>query len=115
MLLKYLLDSNVILHLANESEGHRRIYTRLLPLKNNQRAISAIAAYELRRMLRERKVTKDKLDALGRYLAAFDALSFTNRAAHTAANVYHDLLRRGVNIGHFDAMQAGHALLAERS
>ena len=43
----YLLDSNVLMHVANMAEGHERILEKLTLLQNRC-FISAITAHELR-------------------------------------------------------------------
>ena len=65
-------------------------------------------------MLIERKVSKDKLNALGRVLAQFEALAFTHRAALRAAQVLSELKRRHARTGYADVLQAGHALALGR-
>ena len=69
----------------------------------------------MRHKLIERKVSKDKLDALGRALARFEVLAFTNSAALCAARVLSDLKRLHVKIGYADMLQAGHAIALGRT
>jgi tRNA(fMet)-specific endonuclease VapC len=108
--VKYLLDSNVLLHLANRVTGFRRIVKRIDRLDAPEDvAISAITAHEVHYQLLKAKVSKERLAALAYYLAQFKALPFNARAAREAAAVRVYLESSGCGIGFADSLIAGHA------
>lgn len=113
--MKYLLDANVLMHWANEAEGYRLIVAKVEALAPKRRAISAITAFEVRRKMLEAKVSRDKVHALGRILAMFAVLPFTEYAATAAISLMRELRSRGISIGDPDTMQAGHALSLGRT
>ena len=108
--MKYLLDTNVLLHLANRVTGFRRIVKRIDRLDSPEDvAISAITAHEVHYQLLKAKVSKERLAALAYYLAQFKALPFNAKAAREAAVVRVYLEPAGRGIGYADSLIAGHA------
>ncbi len=53
--MKYLLDANVLVHVANEVPGVERIQAKLLGLRLGQAVLSAVTAHELRFMIAARE------------------------------------------------------------
>ncbi len=104
---RYLLDANVIVHLANQVPGVERIRARLDPLKPGQAALSAITAHELQFMILRARVSRAHLAALDRLVRFFPVEHFDLPAAHAAADVRFQLGSQA--IGPYDGLLAGHA------
>lgn len=84
----FLLDANVVLHLANEVQGHERILARVNEAAPGAARISAFTAYELRYSLGKGRASRRRLAALAAWIRYFKALPF----------------------GPIDTLAAGHAL-----
>ena len=114
--MKYLLDANVIVHLANRSRGHERIARRLREGGIEQCAISAITAYEVRYLI-QRGPGRVKRENIERLEVAFKAvrsvLPVTGAIAEAAAEMRDILQRAGRDIGTNDCLTAAHAIAAE--
>lgn len=106
----YLLDSNVLMHVANMAEGHERILEKLTVLESHC-FISAITAHELRFKIETGpgKVKAANIAKLGQVLKLFKCLEFPCRAALRAAVLRATLSRAGKTIGYADALIAAHA------
>ena len=46
--MRFLLDTNVVMHLANHARGHENILAHLRRVTAAQCALSAMSAYEVR-------------------------------------------------------------------
>lgn len=113
--MKYLLDANVIAHLANHSRGHEHISERLRSAGIEQCALSAITAFELRYMIL-RGPGRVKNENIERLETAFKAvrrvLPVTGEVAEAAAALRDGLQSRGRDIGINDCLTAAHAIRA---
>lgn len=107
--MRYLLDANVLVHLANRADGAGRIYDRLATLRKGQAFLSAITAHELEYMIARARVSKAHIAALEALLRRFPVEHFDLPAAAAAAAVRTELEAAGTPIGTFDALLAGHA------
>lgn len=110
--LRYMLDSNVLMHLANRADGHENIMQKLLDVNPSTCCVSAIVAFELKRKILRgdgRKTERTALDAL---LAEFTVLPFDEEAANWSGYVASVLEISGTKIGNYDNLIAGHAMSA---
>ena len=105
--LKFLLDTNVLLHLVNRAQGYERIARRLSDLQHDQAGLSAIVAVELFRKL-QTPIAAAKTAALRSLVADLRIVAFDDVAARSAAAITVALKQQP--IGPFDTLIAGHAL-----
>jgi tRNA(fMet)-specific endonuclease VapC len=108
--VRYLLDANVVLHLANKVQGYERILARVNELEPSAARISAVTAYELRYTLGRARASRERLRELAAWLRFFKALPFVAKAAEAAATIRLALEARGTPIGPLDTLAAGHAV-----
>lgn len=109
----YLLDANVVFHLANKAEGWQNIERRMLSVPVRSILISSIAAFELGLKINTGpgRIRKEAIQKASSYLDMFKVLPFTVREASMAALVAGELQAIGKKIGWKDAMIAGVALI----
>lgn len=107
--MKFLLDTNVLIHLANRVPGHRRILKMIRRHGTDSAVVSAISAYEVHFKLAQKKVSRERLTALAGVAELFKVVPFNRAAAMEAARLRVHLEANGVGIGPFDTMIAGHA------
>lgn len=110
--MKYLLDTNVIIHLANRAEGSDLIEQRLLTATAAKVCISSITSFELMRMLSkgEGRVKKKALEFVSSSLDTFRVLPYNKQDAEMGGFIMADLEKSGTRIGTHDCMIAGQAL-----
>lgn len=110
MQVKYLLDTNVLMHFVNDAHRFRKIDKMIEKVGAEHLFVSSITVYdEIQTKLIKAKVGKAKLDALADALALFKVVNFNAGAATAAAKVRAALENIGGGIGHPDQMLAGHA------
>ena len=109
--MKYLLDSNVFIHLANRSAGAAQIEQRIINAGMAQCQINAVIAAELRYKLETGpgRVRKTALELLPKLLATVSCAPLSCAAGHEAGHIRAQLQRTGKPIGLPDALIAGHA------
>lgn len=113
--MKFLLDTNVLVHLTNKSRGFERINENLRLAGIEQCAISAMTAYELRYMILRGpgRVKKENIALLETGLASVrHVLPVTGAVAETAAALRVELQTKGRDIGLNDCVIAAQALHA---
>ena len=111
--MKFLLDTNVLVHLTNKSRGFERINDRLRDTGIEQCAISALTAYELRYMILRGpgRVRKENIELLKAGFASVrHVLPVTGAVAEAAAGLRVELQTKGRDIGLNDCLIAAHAL-----
>lgn len=107
--MRYLLDANVLMHVANQATGYVRILERL-SRHDAAIALSAITSYELWARVKLPRIARAKRDRLRRSLQRYPVLAFDRSAAVEAAGVRADLAAAGHQlIGPMDTLLAGHA------
>jgi tRNA(fMet)-specific endonuclease VapC len=111
---RYLLDTNVLLHLVNKSQGHELIAHQLTTKNPQQLFISAITVWEISRMVEKRSAASPKaaLAAL-RLMEQFQVMALDARSAAVGGNLHASLANRGATIGERDSMIAGIATVHE--
>ena len=105
---RYLLDTSVLLHLVNKSQGHELIAHQLTTNNPQQLFISAITVWEISRMVEKRSAASPKaaLAAL-RLMEQFQVMALNARSAAVGGNLHASLANRGATIGERDSMIAG--------
>lgn len=107
--MKYLLDANVLVHLANQVAGAERIQARLAAEPRGRAPLSAATAHELRFMILRAKASARHVSSLAAIVREIPVVEFDLAAAHAAADVRLQLERIGRPLGVFDMLVAGHA------
>ncbi len=106
--MRYLLDTNVLMHLANMSAGYKRIEARMAKLDDGSFGISAISAIEIYRKLKNPRVNVANVERLKALYRDIQVYPFGKRAAE--ALVYLEQAMHGQHIGPADMHIAAHAL-----
>lgn len=104
--MKYMLDTNVLMHVVNFNPGYRRIIQRT---EKADMVLSAIAYFELTSKIIAAKLGRDKAETLAELVAQFKVMPFNGKAAMESARMFVHLERSGRRIGERDTMIAGHA------
>lgn len=115
--MRFLLDTNVFVHLGNQSRGWQQIANSIRAVGIEQCAMSAISAYELRYLLLRGpgRVKKENVQRLSAAFASVrNVLPVTGAVAEQAAGLRVGLQAQGVDIGLPDCLIAAHALVSGR-
>lgn len=105
-MLRYVLDTNIVIYSMRQRGKALRSRLRQHP---GQLAVSTITAAELY-FGAERSNERDRnLQAVDEVLELVDLMEFDRSAAAHAAQIKADLQRRGLTIGPYDVLIAGHA------
>lgn len=113
-MIRYLLDTNVLLHLVNKARGHELIARQLETTDPRQLFISAITVWEISRMVEKKSAASPKaaLAAL-RLMEQFKVMPMDSRSAAIGGNLHAYLANHGTTIGERDSMIAGIATVHE--
>lgn len=106
--MKFLLDTNICIYALNERP--RSVLDRLQAVRPSEVAVSVVTLFELRfgaEKSRDPLAMHARLDHLLRPLRL---LPFEEEAAWRAARVRTYLEGKGLRIGEYDTLLAGHAL-----
>lgn len=105
-MLKYLLDTNIVIYtVKNKPALVRDAFTR----HHGQIAISTVTMMELVYGAERSAQPERNLETIEGFAARVDLLDFDERAAAHAAQIRADLAAKGTPIGPYDTMIAGHA------
>lgn len=104
-----MLDTNVLMHFANDERKSRKINKHLDRIGRENALVSSITIHEVHTKLIKAKVSKKNVDALAAILAQFTVRNFNSGAAIESAKVRAALENKGVGIGDRDMLLAGHA------
>lgn len=107
--MRYLLDANVLVHLANQVPGWERIYGKYAAQPRGRVLLSAATAHELRFMILRAKASAKHVASLQGLVREVPVIDFDLPAAHAAADVRFQLENIGKPLGLFDMLLAGHA------
>jgi tRNA(fMet)-specific endonuclease VapC len=113
LMLRYLLDTNVLLHVVNRAKGYELIEQRLASSSPRKLAVSVITVWEIFRMAEKAKVPTKASKAALDFLNSFRIMPMTKQAAALGGQVYAVLASKGQTIGERDSMIAGIALAHE--
>ena len=107
--MRFLLDANVLVHLANQVDGSERIADKLRTQPRGTVLLSAVTAHEVRFMIVLAKASRPHVAALQALAREIPVIDFDLPAAHAAADVRYQLEQIGRPLGAFDMLLAGHA------
>jgi tRNA(fMet)-specific endonuclease VapC len=112
--LIYSLDTNVVLHLANQSEGAERIERRMRQVRADNMRLSAVGFAELRFKILagEGRVKAAHLARLEAIVSTLEVEPFTMEGADCAASIMQQLQPVGRRNEWPDVLIAGHAKAA---
>ncbi len=110
MASRYLLDTNVLLHVVNKSTGFEQIESRLSQVAQRNLYVSAVTVWEISRMVERAKVSKATMRATLELLDFFEVLPLTNQVAALSGSLAGSLQNQGTPIGERDSMIAGTAM-----
>lgn len=108
---RYLLDTNVLLHLVNGAQGHENIRIRLESLEPDQLIVSAVTVWEIYRMAEKAKVSRKSIQAALAMLTLLQVEPFDADQAATGGAIHAVLSNKGLTIGERDSMIAAAALV----
>jgi tRNA(fMet)-specific endonuclease VapC len=105
----WLLDTNTIAYLVNQSTGAERIKRRLSGRSPGEVRLSAITLSELHYGLAHGDVSLQRREALDELLALFEVEDYPSAAARDFGRIRVALERAGRRIGPYDLLIAAHA------
>jgi tRNA(fMet)-specific endonuclease VapC len=105
---KYMLDTNVLVHIVNK-RGNWRYALKTIEQNRAQVCLSAVVFFELTNMIIAARAGKTKAQELADIVSTFKVEAFNRRAAESASQMLVHLEKSGKTIGQRDAMIAGHA------
>jgi len=105
----YMLDTNVLMHFANDKLRHSKILKRIDAVGKQHIFVSSLTIHEVQTKLIKAKVSPKNVTALAAILAQFNVRSFNAAAAVASAKVRAALEEKGAPIGAIDMLLAGHA------
>lgn len=108
---RYLLDTNVLLHLVNKAQGHELIAQRLTTTDPEKIRISVITVWEISRMVEKAKVPTKATKAALEAMKLFKVEPLSSLAAAVGGNLHAYLANKGLTIGERDSMIAGIAMV----
>lgn len=107
---RYLLDSNVLMHVVNKASGYGLIESRLLSARADTVLISAVTVWEIFRAAEKGKVPAKAAKAALAFISEFKAVPLTREAAALGGSMWARLAKIGLMIGERDSMIAGSAV-----
>lgn len=107
--MKYMLDTNVLIHFANDDNKSHKINKHLDLISKENIFVSSITIHEVHTKLIKAKVSPKNVAALAAIIAQFNVRNFNTAAAIASAKVRVALEAKGLPIGDCDMLLAGHA------
>lgn len=108
---RYLLDTNVLLHVVNGSQGHERIRHHLEQTPKGAAKISAVTVWEIARMVEKAKAKTRATEAALAMMGLFDVVPMDASGASMGGTIHALLANKGLTIGERDSMIAGMAVI----
>lgn len=105
--MKYLLDTNICIYIINNKPPH--VFEKFKEFQLGQLWISSITASELAFGVEKSGSQRNK-QALNKFLAPLEVLSYDEQAIWYYAQLRHQLQSTGQPIGSLDMLIAAHAL-----
>ena len=105
-MLRYLLDTNLCVRVLRDRPAGLRAQ---LVERSNTCCISTVVEFELLAGAAKSARPDHNRAEIARLLARIEVLPFDTAAADHAADIREDLRRRGMPIGQYDTLIAGHA------
>ena len=106
----YLLDANVLMHIANRATGYESIRDKLKTLRKSDFALSAITAIELWQMTYNNTASKRGRAELSAMFHSVRVIPFNADASEYGGLLLTVTKEKGKAIGWPDTMLAAHAL-----
>lgn len=110
-MIRYLLDTNVLLHMVNKSRGHELIARRLASENQDNVRISALTVWEIARMVEKAKVPTKATNAAISMMGLFEVQDLDASGASMGGSIHATLANKGLTISERDSMIAGIALI----
>jgi tRNA(fMet)-specific endonuclease VapC len=104
-MVRYLLDTNIVIYTMNNRPELREIYKQ----HSGQMAISTVTLGELIFGAEKSARPNENLSVIEGFAARLDVLPFDEQACWQWGQVRNELRRAGTPIGPYDQMLAGHA------
>jgi tRNA(fMet)-specific endonuclease VapC len=108
--MKFMLDSNVLRHIAAQEDGHQNITTRILEVGISNLSISVVVSAEVHKAIHNHKLQRTERAILRGLLSSLNVISFDEAAAETAGTMAAKSIRRGKILPGNDYLIGGHAL-----
>ena len=106
MMLKYLLDTNIVIYvIKNRPQALRERFAA----HQGRMALSSVSLMELVFGAEKSAQPERNMRDIEGFVARLDVLSFADAAALHAGQIRADLVKKGTPIGPYDQMIAGHA------
>lgn len=109
--MKYMLDANVLRHLAAQDAGSEHIFKRVQEIGIKHLCLSSIVAAELHKTIHNHKLERAERLMIKKMLDALNVMDFGMKAAEVAGEAAAQALRKGKALSTPDYMIAGHALM----
>ena len=109
--MRFLLDTNVLLHVVNKAKGYELIEQRLVTAPAHSLVVSVITVWEIFRMVEKAKVPSKASKAAIAFLDEFRVIPMTKPGAALGGQIHAGLAKLGKTIGERDSMIAGIALM----
>jgi hypothetical protein len=75
--MKYMLDTNVLMHIVNFNTGYRRIIKHIQRTEKADMVLSAVSYFELTSKIMAAKLGKDKAETLAELVAQFKVMPYS--------------------------------------
>lgn len=108
--MKYMLDSNVLRHIAARDTGYKNIIGNIQRVGVKRLCVSAIVAAELHKAINNHKLERVERQAIQSMLDAVSVFDFGEDEAAVAGEMAAAASRKGRAIPSPDYLIAGHAL-----
>ena len=103
----YVLDTNILIYYF---KGQGNVVTKLLSISPKEISIPSIVLYELELGIAKSSSPKKRTKQLRDMLSVINILPFSQKEAHSTAQIRAQLEKLGTPIGHYDYLIAGTAL-----
>ena len=107
---RYLLDTNVVVHVANKATGWENIITKMETIGHGDISISAVTVWEIYRMAERAKVKKIAIKSMLSLSAMFKVIDMDGQIAALGGSLHAQLAAQGLTIGERDSMIAATAM-----
>ena len=106
MTRRYVLDTNVLIHIADQADGWEQIVHKMDAAGKENLILSAVTAWEIFRQVARAKLKKRVLHAAVEMLSIFKVESLSGQMAALGGSNHGTLMNRGIAFGEQDSMIA---------
>lgn len=107
---RYVLDTNVLIHIADQADGWEKIVLKVDAVGKANLLVSAVTVWEIYRLVERAKLKKKVLQASLELLSVFKIEALTGQMAALGGNLHGWLMNRGIVFGEQDSMIAATAI-----